>query len=166
MNISNRATLTAIALGSGALAAGYALIGMWPIAGLAFTLAAFWYAGLYYEWAWVSGTALVAHWGLAVAGAIYAVGVIWLVVGLVSALAAWELAHFANRMQPYLRNKTLDLIASRHLLRLLAVSVASIVLVTISLGFQLSLPFGWAVVLAILALLGLSQMVSFLRRQG
>lgn len=166
MIVSNRVLYFAIGIGSAALAAGYILMEMSSLVGLAIGLAAFWYTGLYFEWTWVSGIALLAYWGLAVAGAIYGIGVIWLAVGLVSALAAWELAQFAIRMQPYPQNETLDQIASQHLLRLLAVAVVSIVLAEISLRIELSLPFGWAFILALFALLGLSQAVSYMRRQG
>jgi hypothetical protein len=155
-----------IGLGSAALAAGYTLLGLWSFAGVAVGLTAFWYAGIYYEWGWANGIAFLAFWGLAVAGAVYGVGVIWLASGLVAALAAWELSNFTKRMQPFPHNDMLDLIARRHLWRLLTVSLVSTVLVIISLGFQLSLPFGWAFVRALVALLGLSQAVGYLRGAG
>ena len=86
--------------------------------------------------------------------------------GLTAALAAWELGHFGRRMADYPPSDDLEHIAHRHHLCLLLVSMNSIGLIAAALGLPVTLPFGWASVLALLALIGFSQVVGYLRRSG
>ncbi|MEK6255807.1 MAG: hypothetical protein N2C13_00640 [Chloroflexota bacterium] len=66
-------------------------------------------------------------------------------------------------MANYEDDATLNLIAGRHLNRLLLVSTLSVVLIGFSLGTRIELSFGWAIALALVAFLGVSKVIRYLR---
>ncbi|MCH7663347.1 MAG: hypothetical protein IH859_05685 [Chloroflexi bacterium] len=166
MKTTQPALIFSIGLAGVSLSVGFLLVNSFSLAALATVLMGVWWIGISFSWRWLHGLELFAFWGLTVVGVLLEVGVIWLAFGLVAALAAWELGHFSRRMAAYPPSDDLEQIARRHHLRLLLVSITSIGLITAALGFQLRLPFGWAFVLALLALIGLSQAVGYLRRAG
>ena len=85
-------------------------------------------------------------------------------LGLVAALVAWDLDQFAQRMRVAGRVDGAPELERRHIRRLLIVAAIGGVLGAIGLGLRVRLSFGLALLLAALAMLGLSITVGFLRR--
>ena len=166
VNQTKYALSTAIILSGLALFIGFILIEATPFAIVAAAIAIVWLVGLQLEWHWVSPLAFVLFWGLIVLGSFVKVGVIWLGIGMVSALAAWQFAQFTLRTANYIASDKLNITAARQLIRVLWVAAASIVLIGFTLGTQFELTFGWAMVLALVAFAGLSRVLSYLRKVG
>lgn len=153
--------LAAIFLGT-----GFWLTGYLP---LSLTMAALTLIGLFFlwkGWGWILSVLLVLYTGLSAAGFYLDVAPAWLVLGALAALIAWDQEHLALRMKNAGEIKDLAKLVKNHLARLGWVSLASLLLVWLTFLIQVEFTFGAAVLLAVLAVLGLSQGIGYLRRTG
>jgi hypothetical protein len=153
-------------LAAAVFAVGYGLNELWGGAVTVGVVGAFWMVGQWRRWRWVTSVALVLLMGAAVMGLWLGVGGGWMLVGVVTALVAWDLDRFVWRMRAAGRVESADTLERRHLQRLLIVGGAGLLLGAVALSFRIRLGFAVAFLLALLAVLGLSQAVSFLRREG
>ena len=153
-------------LAAAALATGYGLNGSWGGAVVALVVGAVWLAGQWRRWGWVASVALVLLIGVAAVGLGGGVGGGWMLVGVVVALVAWDLDRFAWRMRVAGYVEGVDALERRHLRRLLIVAGAGLLLGAVALSVKIRLGFAVAFLLAFLAVLGLSQVVRFLQREG
>lgn len=148
------------------LALGFALSSLWV--GVAAVLAggALWLLGQLRALDWASSAALVMQAVAAAVAVLLAVSGGWPVLGLVAALVAWDLDQFAQRMRAAGRVDDAPGLERRHIRRLLVVAAIGAVLGAIGLGLRVRLSFGLALLLAALAMLGLSLVVGYIRRVG
>jgi hypothetical protein len=79
--------------------------------------------------------------------------------GVIAALAAWDLAHFAARLRDAGTRPPPPDLARGHLRQLAAVAAAGLLLGGIALGVRVELTFGWALLAAMLAIVGLSRLI-------
>lgn len=154
------------ALAAVVFAAGYGLNGSWGGAVVALAVDAFWLTGQWRRWEWVASVALVLLMGAAAVGLWLDVGGGWMLAGVVAALVAWDLDRFVWRMRAAGRVEDADALERHHLQRLLAVGGGGLFLGAVALSFRIRLGFALAFLLALLAVLGLSWVVGFLRREG
>ncbi|MBN1810420.1 MAG: hypothetical protein JXA14_01135 [Anaerolineae bacterium] len=152
-------------LAAAALAMGCGLDGLWGGVVAVGVVGAFWMVGQWRRWGWVASVALVLLIGAAAVGLRLGVGGGWMLVGVVAALVAWDLDRFAWRVRAAGRVEDADALERRHLQRLLAVGGAGLLLGAVALSFRIRLGFAVAFMLALLAVLGLSWAVGFLRRE-
>jgi hypothetical protein len=148
------------------LAAGYWLGGyvqialalaILPIIGLIF---------LWKGWGWVLSILLAIFSGLAAAGFYLDLEPAWLISGILAALVAWDQEHLSRRIKSAGRIDAQPMLIKKHWIRLGWVCLAGLLLVGLTYLIQVEFTFGLAVVLAILAVIGLSQGIAFLRRSG
>jgi hypothetical protein len=147
------------------LAVGYALGGAWPGTLLILALGLLW---LFDQWRGggrVASVALVFFVGAAAVGLWLDLGDVWMLLGVVTALSAWDLDRFAQR-QSNVRVENIQLLERRHLRRLLIVDGVGFLLAAVGLGLKIKVSFGAALLLVLLAVLGLSRAVGFLRRES
>jgi hypothetical protein len=78
-----------------------------------------------------------------------------MLAGVVAALAAWDLDHFAQRLRGAGRVVGEAELVQAHMLRLLPIVLIGLLLGAVGLGLQIELRFGWALLLGALAVLGL-----------
>lgn len=160
---------TAVGLAAASLAAALALAGSWPGAAAALGLGALWLAGRWRRWGPIAALGFAASVALAVLS-------LWLsketrvallaLLSVAAALCAWDLDRLARRLAryPYVGDRAR--LERRHLVRLLAVTAAGLLLGLATLALQIRLAFLPALLLSLLALLGLSWAVFLLRTQG
>ncbi len=153
-------------LAAASLAMGYGLNELWGGAVTVGVVGAFWVVGQWRRWGWVASVALVLLIGAAAVGLWLGAGGGWMLVGVVAALVAWDLDRFAWRMRAAGRVEDADALERCHLQRLLTVSGAGLLLGAAALSLRVRLGFAVAFLLALLAVLGLSRVVGFLRREG
>lgn len=150
-----------ILLAAGYWLSGYAQISLalaiLPIIGLIF---------LWRGWGWVLSILLAIFSGLAAAGFYLEVEPAWLVLGIVAALVAWDQEHLSARIKSAGRIDSQSMLIRKHWIRLGWVCLAGLLLVGLTYLIQVEFTFGLAVFLAILAVIGLSQGIAFLRRSG
>ncbi len=160
--MSKRAALGSVALATAMLALGYALDnqprGVFFVAGSG----GLWLLGQRYRWGWIASLGLVAFTGSAAAGIIAGVGAGWMLGGLVAALSAWDLDRFAQRLADAGKMDGGHELERRHLRRLLAVVVLGLTLAGLPLIATVQLSLGWALLLGLFALLGLSETIRIL----
>jgi hypothetical protein len=159
-----------IGLATCALALGYALGGLWAWTPLIVALGFLWLLGQWRGRGWMTSVGLVFFVGVATGGLWLDLAAGWMLFGMVAALSAWDLDYFAQRLRSVEWAETLaerrrDL-ERRHLWRLLLVDGLGLLLAAVALGVEVKLSFGAAFLLGLLAVLGLSQAIGFLRRES
>ncbi|MEJ2211473.1 MAG: hypothetical protein P8129_20885 [Anaerolineae bacterium] len=155
-----------IVLAAASLAAAHALGGSWAWAAAGLGLGALWLLGLWRNWAPTASLGLAAFTALAALN-------LWLdgrssiallaLLAVVAALCAWDLDGLARRLARYPFVGDRASLERRHLARLLAVAALGLLLGGAALAIQIRLTFLPALLLGLLALLGLSWAVLLLR---
>ena len=152
-------TIACASLATLALLAGYALQALWPGAGLILLIGLLWLAGDRRGWDWVAEPCLAGWVLLAAFGAWWGTISGWMLIGVVAALAAWDLRHFDMRLRAAGAIAPPDGLARAHLRRLALVAGAGLLFGAIALGIRFELTFGWALLVGALAIIGLSRLL-------
>lgn len=88
----------------------------------------------------------------------------WMLAGALGALFAWDLADFTRRIEVASPEDDIPALTRRHLLRLTIVTAAGLILSLIGMIVHLEFSFEWTAFLALLAALGVTQLVAWMRR--
>ncbi len=152
-------------LATAALAAGYAVIDHHVIA-LMFVLAgALWFAAQQRA-AYGLGEIMLFIFGASGALGFLFVVPGWLIpVAVVAALGAWDLAHFLQRLGAVEQVAYDTGLGRAHLRRLAIVEGAALALSLLALVIQARVSTWWEILLALLAVIGVSRLVSYIRQQ-
>jgi hypothetical protein len=164
--MSERLLPANIVLATTSLALGYGSSGLWVWVLPVVVLGGIWLFGLRRHWDWISFVGFAFLTGGAAAGVLQNAGVGWMLFGMGTALAAWDLDGFVRRLQSTQQVEGRGDLERRHLLRLLAVELLGLLLAAAALGVALRLSFGVVLLLGVLAILGLSRVIGFLRREN
>ncbi len=148
------------------LGAGFWLRVYQPVSIALLALAVVGLVFLWRGWGWFLSVLLLLFTGTAAAGFYLDVAPAWLVLGTQAALLAWDQEHLARRIKNAGRVESLSEITRTHLARLAWVSLSGLFLVGLTFLIQVEFSFGVAVLLAVLAVLGVSQGIAYLRRTG
>jgi hypothetical protein len=158
-----------IGLATSALALGYAVDGFWAPAVLVVGVGLLWWLGQARNWDWIAPIGLTLFVVMAAGGLWRGLAASWMLLGTVAALAAWDLNHFAMRLRSVEWNETLAKrrreLERRHLRRLLIVNGLGLLLAAVALGVKVRFSFGVAIVLGLVAVLGLSRAIGFMARE-
>ena len=161
-----RLMLISTILAASTLGLGYALNGLWGGALLALAVGILWLIGQRYGGGWVAFMSLALFVGMAAAGLELRWGAGWTLLGIVAALSAWDLDHLAQRLRHAEQVREERRLERQHLWRLLSVDGLGLLFAAIALGIRIELGFGLALILGLLAVVGLSQALRFLRRES
>jgi hypothetical protein len=153
-----------ISLATLLLVLGYAIGGRWIGAAASVALGCLWLVGLRRGWNGIDSLGLVGFTGLATVGIWLALAAPILLASQVATLATWDLDRFAQRLWSAGRVEAEADLTRAHLQRLLAVAGLGLVFGSVALGAQVPLSFGWALLLGVLAILGLSRAIGWLNR--
>jgi hypothetical protein len=149
-----------------ALVFGFALGTVWTGASAVAVVGTLWVLGYRRGLGWASTAGLALYVVAAAVGIWLDMGAGWMLAGLLAALAAWDLAFFAQRLRAVERVVGWEEMQRRHLLRLLVVEGAGLLLATAALLLRLQLGFVWLILLGILALVGLTRSIGPFRRES
>jgi hypothetical protein len=161
-----KSVTAAIGLATLGLAVSYASTARWNWV-IAIVLAGLlWSTELWHGYTCASTAGLVFYTAVAIVGVIAGVPVFWLFSSLVAALVAWDLSCFAGYLHDVadVRNKR-DLI-SNHYRRLGVVAGLGWSLGVVTLSVQLSFNFVWTLALGLAAIISLSQVIRYVRRES
>lgn len=137
------------------LTVGFAGIGRWTfllgvLSALPVWLAAFkWGSGFF------PTTALVLSIGLAAAGLLMSVSPVWMFLGATFALAGWDIVLFQSNLSGDLPAQGVDLLEKRHYRNLTTALGLGLLVAVAGSMIRIQIPFGWMMLLAAVALLGL-----------
>ena len=152
-----RSFFAALALGIGAPGLGMIVQGQWLLLLPLLAGGALWFGARKRRELMGWGSALcIGSLGLAVW---FNVGMGWLLVGMAALLAAWDLDVFGAQLATVSRIENERRLIHAHWRRLAWVSVAGLLLGAMGLSLRVSLTFGLILVTALLAVLGLAQVV-------
>ena len=149
-----------ISVGVGYIASGFSA---WAIA--IFLLGGFWAIAYLWKWPWGNSFSFALFCLAIVFGAWVEVNQYWLIIAIISALAAWDIANLIARTRRVARIDDEDNIVVHHLRRLGGVLVIGLVVCLLALNLRLTLTFGWILILGFMMILALSKVVSFLRQR-
>lgn len=166
MKLTNRGVEVAISLASIMLAIGYIQGGLVLGAFFAVALGGLWYIGHALKWRYLASFELTVFFGLAAVGTFFDINFIWLLVGMGSALAAWDLDQFSQRMERFPIEESFLKLEQNHFRRLLVILIPGTILAAVVPTIQIELTFTWALILGLIAIYGLSQTVKYLRRES
>jgi hypothetical protein len=155
-----------IGLAAIVLAIGYAVGSVWRVPPILLAVGALWWIGQKRHWNLFASVALVGFVVAAALGLWVGLPAGWMLVGVVAALSAWDLDHFARRLRNVERVEMRSTLERLHLRRLVSVDSLGLLLAGMALVIQYKFSFDVALVLGLVAVLGLSQMVSYLRRES
>jgi hypothetical protein len=150
----------------GLLTWGYAMGEAWSWVPLIIAVGALWLAGQRYRWHWMTSWALVFCVSFAAAGMWAALNEGLMLGGVLAALSAWDLDHFAQQLRSVEQDERTPLLERRHIVRLLLVDVVGLLVTGAAFRIDLEFGLGIAFLLGLLAIVGLSRTISFLRRES
>ena len=155
-----------IGLAAIVLAMGYAVGGAWKVSPILLAAGVLWWIGQKRHWNLLASVALVGFVVAAAMGLWMGLPAGWMLVGVVAALSAWDLDHFARRLRGVERVEMRLALERFHILRLVSVDSLGLLLAGVALAVQYKFSFDVALVLGLVVVLGLSQMISYLRRES
>src|SRR5574341_2449047 len=161
------ALILSIVVGAASLAWGYAQVGLPQLARWTLLFGAVWLVAVWQRWRWF------AHIGLTFNCLAAALGLWfldlppgWMFAGAIGALLAWDLTDFRYRQRFSASDEERRAVETRHLLRVSIVALIGFSLATLAMAVKLEFNFEWAAVLALVAALGLLQIVSWFRKRS
>jgi hypothetical protein len=127
-------------------------------------LGALWAFALLRRWSWFSAFGLFASLVVAAAGLWFGLAPGWMLAGSLFALLTWDLTDFERRLRLAAEGDDVGGLARVHLTRLSLVALIGFALASIAMLVRLQFSFEWAALMALVAALGLSQLIGWMRR--
>ena len=155
-----------VILGIGSLAFAYSGVGFDGLVRWLLAFGVFWLLAGWQRWTWVSSVGLILIVALAGIGIWFEISPGWMIAGALGGMMAWDMADFMRRLLFAPRSDDLRDLQRRHLTRLFIVAVVGAALASIAMLVRMEFTFTWGVILALLAVLGLTQLGAWLRRGG
>lgn len=159
--------LFSIVLCSGSLAWGYWQVGLHPLARWILFFGLVWLVAIWQRWRWFSTVGLVLSFLAAALGLWFlnfAPG--WMFAGAIGGLMAWDLTYFRYRLRFAGSDAERRAAEGRHLFRLSVLALLGFLLASLAMAVKLEFNFEWALLLAIVAILGVTQVVRWFRKRG
>ena len=160
------AFVISVLMGVGSLSFAYTSAGFYLLARGLLVFGALWLIAGKQRWVWFSTAALLISVSLAGFGLWINLSPGWMISGALGALLAWDLTDFMRRLRFAPLLDDLRALERRHLTRLTIVALVGVLLASIAMLVRLEFTFEWIMVLTLVAVLGVSQLVAWLRRGG
>ncbi len=159
--------LFGIVLGIGSLAWGYLQVGLPQFARWILFFGALWLLAVWQRWRWFATIGLIFNFLVAALGLWllnFPPG--WMFAGAIGALLAWDLTYFRYRQRFVSSDDERHAMEGRHLVRLSVLALLGFGLASLAMAVKLQFNFQWALLLALVAILGTMQLVSWFRKRG
>lgn len=158
------AFVISVLMGIGSLVFAYSDVGFDLVARVLVVFGVFWlYAG-WRRWVWVSTIGILLLVALAGFGLYIELSPGWMIAGALGGLMAWDLSDFMRRQFFAPDSADLPAMQRRHLARLTIVAALGVALASISMAIRLEFKLESMMLLALVAVLGVTQLVGWLRR--
>lgn len=122
------------------------------------------YAG-FRRWTWFSSGGILLFVAIAGYGLWIGLSTGWLIAGALGGLLAWDLSEFMRRMDYAHETDDVPGMQRRHIARLTIVTSIGLLLASIPMLVHLEITFEWMMLLTLVAVLGVTQLVAWLRRR-
>ena len=123
-----------------------------------------WLLAIWRRWNWYSSTALILATLTSSLGLWLGFAPGWMFAGCIFALFAWDAAEFRERLRLMAQEDDLHGFERRHLARISLLALLGLFLASIVMLVRVQFTFEWGVLLVVVILLGLGQLVGWLKR--
>ncbi len=158
------ALLSSIVVSSASLALGFSQRGFTSFAVWILILGTGWFFAIWQEWKWYSSVALFISTVAAALGLWFGFIPGWMFAGGIFALFAWDMDNFRQRLRGLVKDDEIRGLERRHLARISLLALIGLVLASIAMLVRAQFTFEWSALLVIVVLLGLGQLVGWLRK--
>jgi hypothetical protein len=158
------ALLSSIVICSASLAWGFAQRGFTSFSTWIIILGAGWLFAVWQEWKWYSSVALFMVTVVSAFGLWFGFIPGWMFAGGIFALIAWDMTDFRQRLRGMANDDETRGLERRHLARISLLAIIGLVLASIAMLVRVQFTFEWSALLVIVTLLGLGQLVGWLKR--
>jgi hypothetical protein len=158
------ALVISIVLGVGSLAQGYANAGLDPFARWLLIFGMAWLFSQWRRWWWFSSVGLVIVILIAAMGLWLDLVPGWMFSGGIFGLVAWDLTDYRRRLRFAAVDDDQRDLERRHLVRLTLLAFTGLLLSSFAMLMRLQFSFEWAVLLVLVILLGLTQLVGWIKK--
>ncbi|GAB4422354.1 MAG: hypothetical protein Kow002_11680 [Anaerolineales bacterium] len=155
-----------VAMAVGSLAWGYSLRGLDFVIDWMLAFGALWLFAGWRRWTWFSAIGLFLTVAAAAFGLWYGFSTGWMLAGAIGGLLAWDLTDFMRRTRLAADITDLPGLERRHLARVTIVALLGLGLASISMIMRVEFTFEWIMLLAAVAVFGITQLAGWLRRRG
>lgn len=161
------ALLLSIILGIGSLAWGYTQVGLPEFARWIMIFGAAWLFAVWQRWRWFAYAGVTFNF-LAAAVGLWFLNFPpgWMFAGAIGGLLAWDLTYFRYRQRFAASSEEKRAMEKRHLLRISFLALLGFGLASVAMALKFQFNFEWALLSAIVATLGITQIVIWLRKRG
>ncbi len=159
--------LLSIVVGSGSLTWGYLQVGLPDFARWMAAFGALWLVAVWRRWRWFATVGLIFSFTAAALGLWFlnfAPG--WMFAGAIGGLLAWDLTYFRERLRFVASDEERWGMESRHLVRVSALALIGFLLASVAMAIKFQFNFQWAILLAVVAILGVIQVITWFRKRG
>ncbi|MBI2758092.1 MAG: hypothetical protein HYX49_05385 [Chloroflexi bacterium] len=159
--------LFSIVMGIGSLGWGYAQAGFLQFARWILIFGAVWLIAVWQRWRWFAYIGLVFNF-LAAALGLWVLNFTpgWMFAGAIGGLLVWDLTDFRYRLRFSASDEERRAVERRHLLRVTFLALLGLLLASLAMILKFQFNFEWALLLAIVAALGILQMAVWLRKRN
>lgn len=158
------ALLSSIVISSASLAWGYSQRGFGSFAVWVLVFGAGWVFAVFQDWKWYSWIALACATILSAFGLWFSFVPGWMFAGGIFALFAWDMFDFRQRLRLMAEDDDTRGIERRHILRVSLLAFLGMALASLTMLVRVQFTLEWSALLVIVALLGLGQLVGWLKR--
>jgi len=158
------AFVVSVLMGIGSLLYAYAGTGLDGVLRGLLLLGALWLFAGRKRWTWFSIIAILLTVTLAGFGLWIELSPGWMIAGALGGLLAWDLSDFMRRLQFVHITDDKRGLERRHLTRVTIVALAGLLLASIAMLVRLEFTLEWMMLLALIGVLGVTQLVAWLRR--
>jgi hypothetical protein len=159
--------LLSIVIGTGSLAWGYLQVGLPQFARWIVLFGAVWMIAIWQRWRWFATIGLVFNFLVAALGLWFLdfpPG--WMFAGAIGGLLAWDLTYFRYRQRYVSSEEERHAMEGRHLVRVAVLALLGFLFASLAMAVKLEFNFEWALLLAVVAILGITQLVRWFRKRG
>jgi hypothetical protein len=158
------ALLSSIVICSASLAWGFAQRGLTSFSTWIIIIGAGWLFAIWQDWKWYSSVALFLATVMSALGLWFGFVPGWMFAGGIFALFAWDMTDFRQRLRGMANDDDTRGIERRHLARISLLALIGLALASIAMLVRVQFTFEWIALLVIVTLLGLGQLVAWLKR--
>jgi hypothetical protein len=158
------AFVVSVLMGVGSLVYAYSGTGFDGLVRGLLILGALWLLAGWKRWTWFSIIAILLTVALAGFGLWIELSPGWMIAGALGGLLAWDLSDFMRRLKFVHFTDDKRGLERRHLTRVTIVALIGMSLASVAMLVRLEFTLEWMMLLALVGILGVTQLVAWLRR--